>query len=269
MRKHFLFLMLIISLSWVFIFFGENASLSDYFTVSNLKQGQKFLSDLLGLTVDQPAYLSAEHWKSALQLTWETLQMSILAIGFSGIGMLVTVIPAARPSNGSLLHKETWLGWLVFWFTRGLYIFSRAVPELVWAMLIIFIIKPGLLPGALALALHNFGIVGKLCAEVVEDLDMKPIESLRSSGAGSWQVLVYGILPAVTPKFLTYLLYRWEVIIRTTIVVGFVGAGGLGHQFKLNMSWFQYTEITLLLMCYILLVIIADIVSEAFRKWAR
>ena len=96
----------------------------------------------------------------------------------------------------------------------------------------------------------------------------RPIRNLASTGASKAQILFYGILPCM-PRFFTYILYRWEVIMRTTIVVGFVGAGGLGMQFKLSMSYFQYSEITLLLLCYYVLVIIADFVSEAARKTAK
>jgi phosphonate transport system permease protein len=133
-------------------------------------------------------------------------------------------------------------------------------------MIIVFIFKPGILAGALALALHNFGILGKLCTEVVEDLDLRPVRNLASSGASSGQLLFYGVLPAVMPKFITYILYRWEVIIRTTIVVGFVGAGGLGQQFKLSMSWFHYTDVTLILICYLLLVGFVDLFTESCRR---
>lgn len=262
--------LILVTASWAFIFTADGASLTAYFSARNLYYAKKFFSNMLGLGSEAPAFLLAENWLNGLKLTYETLQMSVLAIGFSAIGMLFTVIPAARTAaDGSLTLKSTWYGWLTFGFIRLLYIFSRAVPELVWAMLIIFIFKPGILPGALALGLHNFGILGKLCAEVVEDLDLRPIRSLRASGAGTWQLLFYGVFPAVTPKFLTFLLYRWEVIIRTTIIVGFVGAGGLGRQFKLSMSWFHYTDITLLLICYFLLVIFADLCSGLLRRLAQ
>ena len=82
-------------------------------------------------------------------------------------------------------------------------------------------------------------------------------------------MLLYGILPQALPQFLTYLLYRWEVIIRTTIVVGFVAAGGLGHEFRLRMSWFQYDEIALLLIFYLLLVIFVDLSAAGLRRLAR
>ncbi|MBO8168925.1 MAG: ABC transporter permease subunit [Thermoanaerobacteraceae bacterium] len=114
--------------------------------------------------------------------------------------------------------------------------------------------------------LHNFGILDKLCTEVVKDLDRKPLVALHSSGASTTQMLLYGILPQATPKFLTYRLYRWEVIIRTTIMVGFVGAGGPGQQFRLSMSWFHFTEITLLLVFYALLIFFVDLVSALLRR---
>ncbi|MDF2533154.1 MAG: phosphonate transporter permease protein [Clostridia bacterium] len=258
---------LLILISWLFIFIVEDASISALFSVKNALHTKQFFQGLAGIHEEQPAFFNIESWKNALSLTYDTLMISIIAIGFSAIGMLLTVIPAARNvAEGTLTLSRKWYNWLIFGFIRCIYVFSRSVPELVWAMVIVFILKPGILPGALALALHNFGILGKLCAEVVEDLDMRPVRNLASSGASSGQLLFYGVLPAVMPKFITYILYRWEVIIRTTIVVGFVGAGGLGQQFKLSMSWFHYTDVTLILICYLLLVGFADLFSEGCRR---
>ena len=79
------------------------------------------------------------------------------------------------------------------------------------------------------LAIHNFGILGRLCSEVVENMDQRSIRSLRSSGASSGQIILYGVFPDVLPQLLTYILYRWEVVIRTTVVVGFIAAEGLGR----------------------------------------
>lgn len=262
--------MILFIASWYFIIGVERASILDLFSVKNWQHTTRFLQDLLGVGEDHPAFSNGESWINAIKLSYETLQMSVMAIGFATLGMIFTVIPAARTAaNGKLTLSKKWYGWIVYGLIRGLYIFSRAVPELIWAMMIIFIFKPGLLPGAIALALHNFGILGKLCAEVIEDLDLRPIRSLASSGAGRLQILVYGIIPMVMPKFITFILYRWEVIIRTTIVVGFVGAGGLGHQFKLSMSWFHYTEITLFIICYLILVFLVDLLSEAMRKMVQ
>ena len=136
-------------------------------------------------------------------------------------------------------------------------------------MLLVFIFAPGIIPGALALAIHNFGILGKLSAEVVEGLDTRPARALRTSGAGWFQVIAYAILPAALPRFITYIFYRWEVIIRTTIVVGLVAAGGLGMEFRIALSHFHYTTVTLLLIWYLLLVLGVDLVSAAMRRLAR
>ncbi|MEH7437853.1 ABC transporter permease subunit [Neobacillus drentensis] len=261
------FTLLLIFVSWFYITLGENAKLFELLSDKNIEYAKKFFGGLVGLHQQNPAFLNADSWSSALKLTLETLEMSIMAIGFSTLAAFITVIPAARNiANGSLTSSKRWYNWILYGLVRVSYIFSRSVPELVWAMMIIFIFKPGILPGAIALALHNFGILGKLWAEVIEDMDPRPIRNLASSGASKIQIFFYGILPTVLPRFLTYILYRWEVIMRTTIVVGFVGAGGLGMEFKLAMSFFQYTQITLLLLCYMILVIIADFASESTRK---
>jgi phosphonate transport system permease protein len=261
------FTLLLIFVSWFYITLGENAQLFELLSDKNIEYAKKFFGGLVGVNQENPAFLNADSWSSALKLTFETLEMSIMAIGFSTLAAFITVIPAARNiANGSLTSSKRWYNWFLYGLVRVSYIFSRSVPELVWAMMIIFIFKPGILPGAIALALHNFGILGKLWAEVIEDMDPRPIRNLASSGASKIQIFFYGILPTVLPRFLTYILYRWEVIMRTTIVVGFVGAGGLGMEFKLAMSFFQYTQITLLLLCYMILVIIADFASESTRK---
>jgi ABC-type phosphate/phosphonate transport system permease subunit len=232
--------------SWGYIFLGERASFFELFNKQNVEYAKKFFSGLFGLQEEHPAFTDKESWINAVKLTYETLQMSVMAIGFATIAALLTVLPAARNiADGTLTTSKRWYSWILFSIVRVIYIFSRAIPELVWAMVIVFILKPGILPGAIALALHNFGILGKLCSEVIEDTDSRPMRNLASSGASSSQILFYGIIPTVMPKFLTYILYRGEVIMRTSIIVGFVGAGGLGQQFKLSLSYFHYTEITL------------------------
>jgi phosphonate transport system permease protein len=257
---------LIIS-SWSFIIIGEDANIFDLFTEKNAFYAKKFFGSLIGIGQTEVAFTNIASWKSAIELTIETLQMSVMAIGFATIVMFLTVIPASRNvADGSLTLSKKWYRWMLFGFIRLCYIFSRAIPELLWAMIIIFILKPGILPGAIALAVHNFGILGKLCAEVIEDFDAKPVRNLSSSGANKTQIFFYGVIPTIMPHFLSYILYRWEVIMRTTIVVGFVGAGGLGQQFKLSMSYFDYTYITLLLICYLVLVVLADFFSEGSRK---
>lgn len=256
--------------SWFFILAEEGYRLTELFSVVTWSELKLFAAQFAGIGNPKAAFRDPQAWKRALELTYGTLLMSILAIGFAGIGMLLTVIPAARTAaDGTLTLNRSWVNRSIYGLVRALYVFTRAVPELIWALLVVFIFKPGLLPGALALGLHNFGVLGKLCAEVVEDVDLRPARAIRSAGGSTAQMLLYAILPAVLPKFVTYLLYRWEVIIRTTIVVGFVAAGGLGYQFRLSMSWFHYTDVALLLFCYVGLVFAVDMLSGLLRRMAR
>ncbi|MGX2955497.1 PhnE/PtxC family ABC transporter permease [Ursidibacter sp. B-7004-1] len=253
--------------SWGYILADQPDSLSTLFRVENVDYIVEFLSEMLGINEETPAYLDPEMWQKALWLSAETLLMSILATGMAAIGMLLFVLPAARNIAEGRLSHSRWYHRIAYRISRFLFLFSRAVPELMWAMILVFIFKPGILPGALALAIHNFGVLGKLCSEVIEDIDEKPLRHLIQNGASQAQLLIYGIYPAVIRPFLNYILYRMENIIRATLIVGFVGASGLGMQFKLAMSFFHYSEITLYLLCYLLLVYLTDIFTALAKKY--
>ncbi len=264
-----LVLFLLVAGTWGFLLVGEDPG-GGLFSAANRSSARAFLGELLGEGTEDPAFHRPGRWVHAGRLALVTLKMSLMAVGMAGIGMLVTVLAASRRTEeGTLSLLPPALGRILSPALRAAYVLARGIPELFWAMLIVFVFKPGVLPGALALAVHNFGILGKLCTEVVEDADLRPARALRSSGAGFFQVLVYGLLPIVTPKFLTYLLYRWEDIIRATIVVGFVSAGGLGLHFRLSMNWFHYTEVTLLLVVYFVLVVGVDAACGGLRALAK
>lgn len=257
--------------SWGYLIVGGDSGVGELFSSRAWSEAGEFVRQLLGIGVNEtPAYLREDKWVRALGLAYETLAMSVLAIGLALAGVLVTFLAAARNlARGELALSRSPLWRGLFFVVRGVYIVTRGVPELLWAMVLVLVFSPGLLPGALALAIHNFGILGKLCAEVVEDMDSRPARGLRSSGARGMQILAYGILPEALPQFVTYALYRWEVIIRTTVVVGFVGAGGLGQAFRLHMSWFQYSDVALLLVVYLGLVLGVDLIAASLRRLAR
>ena len=259
--------------SWAFILAGEDSGFPDLFSAKTWERAGDFIGALAGRgSTGQAAFLDAGNWARTGALAAETLAMSILAISFAGAGVLLTFLPAARNvAMGELVPSgRPSAAWRSLYFLlRSVFVFSRGVPELILAMIIVFFLSPGILPGALALGLHNYGILGKLSAEVVEGVDVRPARALRASGAGGFQMLAYGILPQVMPQFVTYLLYRWEVVIRTTIVVGFVSAGGLGHDFRLAMSFFHYTDVALLLIWYVLLVMGVDLLCAVLRRMVR
>jgi ABC-type phosphate/phosphonate transport system permease subunit len=264
-----LFVLLVVS-SWTYLLVSEGVNPLAFLSANNLRLTMDFLGDLLGHGTTDPAFGNPDFLYRAFELTVKTLKMSLMAIGLAGLGMLLTVLLGARTTaDGSLTLSNSIPGKIAFYLIRWSYVLARGIPELFWAMFLLFLFTPGILPGALALAIHNYGILGKLCSEIIEDLDPRPIRSLRSSGAGLGQILIYGVLPVVTPQFLTYGLYRWEEIIRTTIVVGFVSAGGLGRQFNLSMGWFHYTEVTVYLVCYFVLVVTVDLISGGLRALAK
>lgn len=263
-RVSTLLLIALITASWIHVT-AQGAGLFGLSAVDTWRRAGDFIGDLAGIGSSRtPAFLEWGSWRSALDLARVTLVMSVLATGLAAGGALVTMPFAASNLSG---RKPG--GRVVVWLVRAFYIFTRSVPELVWALIVVFVLNPGVLAGAAALAIHNFGVLGRLGAETVEDIDAAPVESLRTSGAGRAQLLFYGVLPQVLPQFVTYLLYRWEVIIRTSVVVGLVAATGLGYQFRLDLAFFRYTNVALLLIIYVLLVWAVDLVSIGLRRLIR
>ena len=252
--------------SWWWVLRNGGSGSTELFSAETWENAREFLEKLLGAGETTPAYRDPERWREVAILALQTLAMSVLAIAFAAFGMLATIMVGARQTIDG---ERSALGRGLSILTRGSYILTRAVPELIWAMFIVFVFSPGILAGALALGIHNYGVLGRLCAEGVENIDRRPVQSIRATGAGSGQTLFYAILPALLPGFLTYILYRWEVIIRTTIVVGAVAAAGLGREFRLRMSFFHYSDVLLLLLVYVLLVFVVDGASVLLRRLAR
>ncbi|MBD2776692.1 PhnE/PtxC family ABC transporter permease [Iningainema tapete] len=197
-----------------------------------------------------------------LTLCTQTLAMSILATTMAGLGGILLSFLAARRSGGVCEKIQTS-------FTRFLLLFSRAVPEPIWALIFLFVLFPGILPGAIALGLHNLGILGRLMAEVIENLDEKPLRSLQVLGATNSQVFLYGVLPSTLPRFFAYILYRWEVCIRATVIVGLVGAGGLGRLLTEQLSSFDYKGLLTTLIVFMGLTFIVDMISGEVRRSLR
>ncbi|MEP0788130.1 PhnE/PtxC family ABC transporter permease [Trichocoleus sp. FACHB-69] len=171
--------------------------------------------------------------------------------------------PLKRGARGDLR------GNVVLFVTRFLLLVARAVPEPIWALIFLFVLFPGILPGAIALSLHNLGILGRLMAEVVENLEQRPITSLKALGATDSQVFLYGILPRTLPRFVAYILYRWEVCIRSTVIVGLVGAGGLGRLLAEQLSSFDYKGLFTTLIVFLVLTFSVDLISASVRRSLR
>ncbi|CUH66545.1 Phosphate-import permease protein PhnE [Thalassovita autumnalis] len=150
---------------------------------------------------------------------------------------------------------------------RRLMDISRAIPEIVVALVLIFVLGGGPVPAMIAISLHTAGALGKLFSEVNENASLKPVEGLHSVGANWTQRMVLGVMPQVTPNYLSYALLRFEINIRASAILGFVGAGGIGYDLKNAMSWGkgQYDEAAAIFLLLFGTIVLVDQLSSALR----
>ncbi|MGE0226720.1 MAG: phosphonate ABC transporter, permease protein PhnE [Acetobacteraceae bacterium] len=196
---------------------------------------------------------------SWLWLLFETSQMAALATLAGAIGAGLLCFPAAA----NLAPNRA-----VYRSCRRLLELFRSVPDLVYALILVWTFGVGPLAGILAIALHTTGALGKLFAEVVENADMRPWDGVRAGG-GTWaQCVRYAILPQVLPNFLSYVLLRFEMNVRGATVIGFVGAGGIGQELYTVISFNYYQEISAIIVLIILTVSLIDLASERLRTFA-
>ena len=157
--------------------------------------------------------------------------------------------------------RSTW----VYAAARRLTEFCRGVPDIIFAIIFVYAFGVGPLAGVLAIAIHTAGALGKLFAEVNENAAMGPLEGVRASG-GTWlQEMRYGMFPQVLPNYLSYVLLRFEINVRSSAVIGFVGAGGIGQELYYVVSFNFYEEVSAIALLIVLTVICIDLLSERLR----
>ena len=149
---------------------------------------------------------------------------------------------------------------------RGLLIVLRSVPELVWALVFVRVVGLGVTAGVLAIALTYGGMLGKVYSEILESGETHATQTLLRNGCGRLQAFAFGLLPQNAGELISYTVYRWECAIRSSVVLGFVGAGGLGQQLDSSMKMFAGGEVTTMLLVFFALVALADRVSGWLRK---
>ncbi len=195
-------------------------------------------------------------WKKWGWLLIETLLMAYLGTlsgAVVGFGLCFAAAANLTPSAAPQIAARRFLE------------FCRTVPELVFALIFIVAFGLGPLPGVLAIAIHTTGALGKQFAEVVENIDMKPIEGVKAAG-GAWPEQVrFGALPQVMSNFVSYTLMRFEINVRSAAIMGFVGAGGIGHELVTSIRRFQYSDISALLIIVVATVMIIDYLTERLR----
>ena len=185
-----------------------------------------------------PADVLSEAWAKRADLPGLIVKFFPALIETLNIATVSTLVGAGAGLILALLATRGLARWplLIPVFRRAMDI-MRAVPEIVIALVLIFVMGGGPVPAMIAIAFHTAGALGKLFSEVAENADLKPVEGLASTGATWAQRMCLGVLPQVAPNFLSYALLRFEINIRASAILGFVGAGGLGYELRNAMAW--------------------------------
>ncbi|WP_204115323.1 phosphonate ABC transporter, permease protein PhnE [Shimia biformata] len=218
---------------------------------------------------DFPAEVIAEAAQKADQLPAHFVTFLPAMIETLNIAGAATLTGAIGAVVLSLLATRGMAKWprLIPVFRRMMDI-MRAVPEIVIALILIFVLGGGPVPAMIAIAFHTVGALGKLFSEVNENASLKPVEGLESVGANWSQRMWLGVIPQVAPNYVSYALLRFEINIRASAILGFVGAGGIGYELKNAMSWGKgrYDEAAAIFLILFLTIILVDQASSALRN---
>ena len=225
-----------------------------------------------------PPRLPPGGWSALIDALVDTVQMSLVAIGLAAViagpvsflaarpdrGRRVGRALAARPDRGGGVKGRAVAGAL-----RGLLLVMRTCPPPLWAFVVLFVVFPGPLPGGIALGLYTVGVLGRLGADVVENSDPAPARSLRAAGASATSAFAYGTVPTVAPRFASLTMYRWEVVQRETVVVGLVGAGGLGRLLAEQNAAQDEAAMLTTVLTLVAAAFLVDLVSTRIRAALR
>lgn len=216
------------------------------------------------------------HWdfiRAAASQVLDTLAMAWVATALSAVLAFLLAPLAANPLttgsylpdpvrtvglSGAMLHALKWL-------SRGVLQITRTLPELTLALVFVVWVGAGPLGGILAIAVHNTGVLGRLYADVLEEVEVGPPATLQAMGAGRVGTFLFGVLPQVRARLAAFTLYRFEVNVRATAMVGFVGAGGIGDALNTAISLFHLQDLTLLLLTMVALVSVVDAAGDRIR----
>jgi phosphonate transport system permease protein len=230
-------------------------------TPENLKVTGRFLGDFLPPRVDGEflAMVARETWRTVAIATAGIVLALLLAIP-------LTLLSTAALSVSALGGRMGMLPFALRQAVRALLIVLRSVPELVWALVFVRVVGLGPTAGVLAIALTYAGMLGKVYGEILESGDTHAATTLLRNGSGRLQAFLYGLLPQNAAELTSYTVYRWECAIRSSAVLGFVGAGGLGQQMDLSMKMFAGAEVATMLIVFMLLVWLSDVLSAQLRR---
>jgi len=192
------------------------------------------------------------------------LAPTIETVQIAAWGTVIAVIASAPLAL--LAARNTAPHVTIYFVTRIFLNLLRSINELIYALLLVSAVGLGPFPGVLAIALHATGMLAKFVAEEIEHVNRGPVEALQAAGAGRMQTIMFGIVPQILPAVVGYILYRFDVSIRSATVLGLVGAGGLGFSLITTMKMFKYHETAACIIVIILLISAADWISGQLQK---
>ncbi|WP_458791319.1 phosphonate ABC transporter, permease protein PhnE [Yoonia sp. MH D7] len=219
--------------------------------------------------LDFPRDVFTETWEKRAELPASLAKYFPSLIETINIAAASTLIGAMFGLVLSLLSTRGLARWprAIPLFRRWMDIL-RAIPEIVIALVLIFVLGGGPIPAMIAIALHTAGALGKMFSEVAENADLKPVDGLQSTGATWAQSMMLGVLPQVAPNFLSYALLRFEINIRASAILGFVGAGGIGAELSRAMAWGpgRFDEAAAIFLLLFGTIVFFDQVSSRYRN---
>jgi phosphonate transport system permease protein len=244
------------------------AMMASGFRLANERNAGGFW-DGLPQIFDFPSEVVSEAWEKAALLPALFVKFLPSLIETVNIAAVSTMIGALLAVLLALVSTRGLARWpaLIGVFRRAMD-GMRAMPEIVIALVLIYILGGGAIPAMIAIALHTAGALGKLFSEVAENADLKPVEGLASVGARWMQRMWLGVIPQVAPNWISYGLLRFEINIRASAILGFVGSGGIGYDLKLAMQWGQgrYDQVVAIFILLFATIVFFDQISGALRN---
>lgn len=253
--------LLLLIVLWPMLVFSEFKPWS-LFEAQSLQSTWQFVVSFV-----PPAH-SAEFLQLMLTATWQTVAIATAGLTLALLGAIPLALLATETLSISRLEtgRMRLAGGVIRQTARWFLVLLRSVPELVWALLFVRIVGLGPTAGVLAIALTYCGMLGKVYAEILDSSDVHGTETLLKNGASRRAALFYGALPEAASELVSYTTYRWECAIRGSVVMGFVGAGGLGQRMDESLKMLAGDEVASMLIIFVLLVGAADWVSTTLRR---
>lgn len=217
-----------------------------------------------------PPTFHEKHMVTYLFSMLETVQMAFLALILSVVIAFPLSFFASRNTLDVIFPGRNWfsLGLRKVFYTSTRFVanLSRSINELVWALIFVSAVGLGPMPGILALGVHTSGVLIKLFSEGIENVQPEPITALTATGAGSFKVIRYAVIPQITPFFVSMILYRFESDVRSATILGFTGAGGIGIYLFDKLRAYENQDVTTILMIIVVTVALVDRLSALIRK---